>query len=62
MKYAVVRKGDRIPTPSIERDGTVGGYVRRQASEDGISLTGLDMFLSVADLEAALAALKARKR
>lgn len=62
MKYAVIRKGDRIPTQSIEKDGTMGGWVRRQAAEDGIALTGQDPFLTVPELEEALSALKARKR
>lgn len=62
MKFTVVRKHERVPTPCFERDGSLGGWARREASEDGIVFTGLDPFLSLAELREAIEALEKPKR
>lgn len=60
MTLTVVRKGERIPTPSVEKDGTQGGWVRRQAECDGVMADGPGCFITREQLEEALRALGKR--
>jgi len=54
MTLRIVRKGERVPTRSMERDGSCGGYIRRQAECDGVAVDGPDAFITREELVEAL--------
>lgn len=64
MKLHPILAGTSIPMPSSEKDGTRGGYVRREAPTDGFAWEEGEVcgFLALQVVEAALGDLKLAQR
>lgn len=60
MRIQIIKRGESISVPSIEKDQTVGGYRRKPAPSDGIAVDGPDGFITKEQLEEALRALGKR--